>query len=196
MIWYIKGIAQDLVGNIVVVECGGVGYGVCTPNAHSISIDDAVELYIHSHWGSEQGPSLYGFSSKEERAIFQLMIGCPGVGPKIAVSALSQIDAGSFLAAIRSGDSKVLSSLSGIGKKRAEQIIVQLRDRISKLELPESAGGGGVASDLSKVSEVLESLGYSRTEISGAADYLRRDHASGSFDELLRKALSFLSKKV
>jgi len=148
------------------------------------------------HWNQEQGPSLYGFETIAERDCFRLLINCPGVGPKLALSLLEQVDIGNLVGLIQANDIKALSSLKGIGTKKAEQLVLYLKNRINELALnhmPENSN----ANALKQVGQVLESLNYSRTEIQETLIYLHgQQMGTLPLDTLLRKSLAFLSKKI
>ncbi len=152
------------------------------------------------HWNQEQGPSLFGFLSELEKTVFLLIISCSGIGPKIALAALGELTPAQFLQAIQEGNTKALSSVSGIGAKKAEQMILNLKDKVTKLIQTQGIIGTSdetnALAQWSNVTQVLQSLNYSKGEIEAAMRYIGKECAGRSlpFDELLRKALSFLSK--
>ena len=198
MIAYLRGKLKFVHDQTVVLEAAGVGYSLSVPRLGSDKIGDEVEFYVHMHWSPEKGPSLFGFGSEDERTVFQMVIGCSGIGPRIAVALLGQMTAVDFLLAVQSGNDKALSSVNGIGIKKAEQMVVQLRDKASRLIESGVVSSDGSLEGWQKVSEVLVSLNYSRGEIANAMGYIRQQHAGkgSSFDELMRSALLFLSKNV
>lgn len=198
MIDYINGSVKSVDISSVTVDIGNIGLCVHVPFPAAFKIEDKANLHLYMHWNQEQGPSLYGFSSVAERAVFLIVIGCSGVGPKIGMAVLVDLGVEAFLDAVQRGDDTALSKVSGIGPKKAEQMIVQLKHKVAKLiksgVVVESSG------DLVKwqeISDVLSSLHYSRPEISAAMKYVSDNYAkdSCSFDQLIRHALSFLSKK-
>lgn len=178
----------------------GVGYAVFVPEISSFLVDQQVTLYIHFHWNQENGPSLYGFEDPLEKQIFQLIISCPGIGPKIGLAALSKMPAATFVAAIVGEDVKALSSISGIGLKKAEGMLVYLKNKVEKLvlEQPQVIAGNNAARYFTELSQALTALNYSRMEVSAALDHVRSLEESKNliFDGLLRKALVYLSKRV
>ena len=197
MIGFSKGTIKHAQEDSLLIMTESIGYEVFVPNATGYTLNSAIELFIHSHWNQEQGPSLFGFAQREEKSVFQLALKCPGVGPRLALTIIESIGASAFIQAIASEDIGVLSSISGIGKKKAEQLIVQLKHQVAKLIEKGVTFQATSLAELQKVSEVLSSLNYSRPEINHALDRLKKEEISNiSFDVLLRKALSFLSKRA
>lgn len=201
MINFIKGTVLNRNENLVTIDVQGIGFQVQIPDTSIIMKGEPVSLYIYLQWHQEQGPVLFGFSSELEKTTFQLIISCSGIGPKIALAILSAMKPTSFLKAIQTDDQKCLSAVNGIGAKKAEQIIVQLRHKVTKL-----LESGVVIEDdrafeqWKNISEVLTSLHYSRSEVSNALQYVQQEAGSSdahlTFDYLLRKALAFLSKRT
>ncbi len=181
----------------VTIGVAGVGLGVAVSDESGFVPKQEVTLHTHFHWTQEQGPSIFGFLRLFEKQAFQLLIGCPGVGPKMALSLLGQLRAEDLLQALVAGDTRGLSALNGIGPKKAEQLIVQLRSKAEEL-LARGAGEGVDAHVVQwqQVSQVLASLNYSRPEISQALQFVREKHGgTQSFDALVRHALAFLAKR-
>lgn len=136
MIVYLRGILAEKDIAKVVVECGGVGYEAAIP----ISTFDRlpaeggdVMLYTH-HEVREDAQLLFGFATKQERDMFELITSVSGVGPKLALAVLSGLTVGDLQLAVSQGDAKRLASVKGIGKKTAERIVVELRDKINPIE--------------------------------------------------------------
>ncbi|MFC1842417.1 Holliday junction branch migration protein RuvA [Candidatus Dependentiae bacterium] len=201
MLDYIKGSIKSVNQASVTVDIGAIAFclQVATPSAFGVG--QKVEFYSYMHWNQENGPSLFGFLSEIEKEIFLLVISCSGVGPKLGLAVLQDIGPQAFLDAVSQEDDRLLSKVSGIGAKKAEQIIVHLKHKVSKLiqsgAIIEALGQTGTISRIHEVSDVLKSLNYSRQEISAAMNYLGKNHTKQdfSFDQLVRHALSFLSKK-
>lgn len=194
---YMTGMVRDVKEKSVVLEVGSFGLLLQVPQAHKLTKDTQVMLHTYLHWNQENGPSLYGFHSLLERQVFLLIIDCPKIGPSIALSALSHFTAGQFLECITSQNDKQLSKVNGIGTKKAEQLIVQLKHKVQKLI---SSGSVVVESQdnfvhWQHVSEVLLSLNYSKTEVSKALNHLSEKYQEQNYalDQLIRTALSFLS---
>ncbi len=120
----------------VVVECAGVGYRLAV-SAHTLQQVPAVgaEVFLHSHLiMRDDGMHLFGFSSEDERSLFLLLLGVQGVGPKVALAVLSGGTTGELLNAIAAGDAKRFQAVPGIGKRTAERIIVELREKVGEGE--------------------------------------------------------------
>lgn len=199
MIYSLKGMVIALEQALLVIDVQGVGYGVQVVHPEIYSLQQPVTLLTFVHWNQENGPQLFGFSSAFERQTFMILVGCSGIGPKMALGILSQISPADLVSSVLVGDVKTLSSLKGVGPKKAESLILQLQDKVKKLESHQEAAAPGEQSalllNLKNVSEVLASLSYSRTEVSQALDHLKSQAtAASSFDELVRKALGFLAK--
>ena len=181
-----------------VVMVGGVGYMVTIPDCATVILGSVIELVVYHHWVAEKGPSLFGFFSESEKQLFLALISVPKIGPSIAVSLMAQGGLAGLCDIILSQSSDRLSSFSGIGPKKANQIIASLYDVVQKLVSTgkisidtESSGGA-----LYDVQEALKNLTYSPTEIKNAVRYLNDKYGKDSVgvDVLLRSALSFLAK--
>ncbi len=201
MITILQGIVVKKNEQEVTILVSGIGFLLQMPHPECCEIQKEVTLYTYLHWNQESGPHLFGFSSELEKTVFLLIISCSGIGPKIALAILSELSPALFLQAIHNNDEKILSSVSGIGAKKAEQLIVSLRHKVSKLIssgiLQDQTHSTEAFEQWTQVIQVLQSLNYSRTEIDSAMNYLRTQHTSAqTFDFLLRSSLSFLSKKT
>ena len=106
---------------------GMMGIALQVPSAQAFVTDVPLKIYSYLHWSSENGPSLFGFAQPLDRSVFKVIISCSGIGPKIALAVLADLGAQGFLHAITIGDEQMLSKVSGIGKKKAEQIIVVIK---------------------------------------------------------------------
>lgn len=199
MLSSIKGVVTAAEAGLITVDSGHLGFAVNVPLTVQCVIDTPIRLFVYMHWNPEQGPSLYGFDKELDKAVFLLIISCSGIGPKIALAILSQMGGSAFIQAIQQGNEDALSNVSGIGQKKAEQMIVQLKHKVSKLLKAglQLEDGQGVM-DMHDVTQVLTSLNYSRSEINGAVSWLHEQNKGMTvpFDKLVRQALSFLSKKA
>jgi len=198
MIDYIVGIIQNIHDKGATVMVNGLGFACHIPQAQKLKMGDKVELFSYLHWNQEKGPSLYGFLTELERATFLMIIDCPKIGPGIACNILSQLQAPQFLEIVTSQNEAALSSINGIGTKKAEQLIMQLKHKVSKL-----ISSGAVQTDMQQefvqwqnVNDVLTSLNYSKQEIGSAMKYLTETYSDQNYslDKLLRAALGYLSK--
>jgi len=199
MITRLSGAIVEVTEQSLTLDVQGVGYGVHVPNAQKFSNGQSIILFVATHWNQENGPSLFGFATAFERTLFTLIVSCSGIGPKIALSILSQMTPTHFLNVIQSADESALSAINGIGPKKAEQLMVHLKHKVAKL-----VDQGGVVIDDSEptsvrhnVAQVLKSLHYSKQEITAAMHYINEKHPSHTvpFDQLMRHALGFLAKQ-
>jgi Holliday junction DNA helicase RuvA len=179
-----------------VIDVGGVGYRVTIPLSTFYRIGEPgseVTLLTHTHV-REDALALFGFLTPVEQALFERLIAVSGVGPKLAVGVLSGIEAPDLVTALRANDLARLTRIPGVGKKTAERLVLELKDKLP--ELPESAAvpaaPGGAAED---VASALVHLGYSRPEAERAAERAVREHGADRFEDLLRFALQVVSRR-
>ncbi len=198
MLYYVSGPVTVLEPGLAVVDCGGVGYGcrVTAYTAGQLKLNQSARLYITESI-REDAFDLYGFISKEEQRCFELLTSVTGVGPKAAMAILSAGGPQNFTLAVMTGDEKLLTAAQGVGKKIAQRIILELKDKV---------GGGAVELDFSGPSVVepvdkgnkfmahaaLQELGYSPAEIHSA---LKGVDASASTEEMVRYALRAMVMK-
>jgi Holliday junction DNA helicase RuvA len=197
MIGLLRGQLAEKRTNQVLVDVGGVGYQVAIPLSTFYALGelrDDVTLLIHTHL-REDAISLYGFITAREKQFFELLLSASGVGPTLALKILSGMSVEELVPAIRAGDLVRLTRIPGVGRKTAERIVVELRDRLAAMEVadvPErvTAGGGQMEAD---VISALLNLGYDRriaeTGVAAAAK-----EAGAGFEALLRAALQQLSQ--
>src|SRR3990167_1410961 len=196
MIGYLKGVITNLSSQKALIQTdSGIGFEINLVKTDKLAKDKPAEFFIYTHWNQENGPSLFGFFTQEEKAIFELVISCNGIGPKMGVSILSQIEPAIFVNAIKDGNTKILSSINGIGPKKAEQLVFHLKNKVSDLKNLDIINKS-LANHFDEISQVLGSLNYSKTEITETFNYLNNNFEKYdfNFDELLRKSLSFLAK--
>lgn len=200
MINYIKGTLSEIENGLIVVEANGVGYEIFVPSTLISNLPPkGSDVKIYTYFSvKEDSQSLYGFFYKEDREIFTKLIGVNGVGPKAALAILSIMGSDELRMAIITGDAKSISLAPGVGRKTSERIILDLRDKISGMDLagkmskvPESSLGvsfSGADGPVTLALEALSSLGYSRIE---AARMLSRFDIKEnmSTEDILRAAL-------
>jgi len=182
----------------ITVAMGAIRFRIAVAIPASFKTTEPIDLYVYMHWNQENGPSLFGFTSELERSVFLLVTGCSGIGPKIGLSVLTDLGPQAFLEAVQTGNDQMLSKVSGIGAKKAEQMIVQLKHKVAKLVKSGILQTiGGTIGKMQEVSDVLTSLKYSRLEVNAAMKHLNDNYTKLDypFDQLVRYALSFLSKK-
>ena len=194
MIGRLSGTLVEKQPNQVIVDVGGVGYQVLIPLSTFAalgSLNDPVTLLIHTHLREDQ-LQLFGFLTARERRMFELLISVTGIGPGLALRVLSGKPADELLAAIRRGEVERLVGIPGIGKKTAERIVMELRDRVAELapETPSAAPLSGVGAD---VASALLNLGYDRREVDDVLARALRAHPGASFEFVFRAALAELS---
>ena len=195
MISFVSGKLKSIDDDVVVVDIGTMGLTLHVAHTNAFKIDQKIELQVHMHWNQENGPKLFGFETDIEKKVFLLVIGCSGIGPKIGLAVLRDLGAERFLEAVQMEDDKVLSSVGGLGPKKVEQVIVQLRSKVAALAKSDMPMHGA-SKDWQNVSDVLTSLNYSRAEITRTMKFLKKNYAGSpvQFDGLVRHALSFLSR--
>ena len=133
MVDYFIGVVKEARDQEIVLDLGMIGLSLQVPSAQFFAIGSSSTVYSYLHWNAENGPTLFGFALPLDRSIFRVIISCSGIGPKIALAVLADLGAQGFLHAISVGDDQMLSKVNGIGKKKAEQIIVQLKHKVATL---------------------------------------------------------------
>ncbi len=187
MIEYLEGNLARKSTTEVVVDCGGVAYlvHVSLNTTSQLPASGSVKVLIHTHF-SDNGQRLYGFSSESERSLFRILQGVRGVGPALALTLLSHEPADRLLGRLRDGDVNGLTRVKGIGRKTAERLLVELRDRLGALG---PSFGGDQARENALV-QGLMSLGLNEAEAATRARRVLRDATpEAELDELLRRAL-------
>ena len=197
MLYYVSGPVTILEPGLAVIDCGGVGYGcrITAYTAAQLKVNQSARLYITESI-REDAFDLYGFSSKEEQHCYELLTSVNGVGPKAAMAILS---AGpqNFTLAVMTGDEKLLTAAQGVGKKIAQRIILELKDKMggSSAELDFSFGisvAPAQTSNAGLATAALQELGYSSSEIAAA---LKGVDPNASTEEMVRFALRAMVMK-
>ena len=200
MFYYLKGIAAHVAPNLAVIDCGGVGYA-CRTTSYTLSalqVGQEAKLYTHLNV-REDAMELYGFATENETNCFQMLISVSGVGPKAALSILSANTPEGLATAIITGNEKALTVAPGVGKKIAQRVLLELKDKLAKGQLPaagESYGGSGLTvipqDKTSEATAALAVLGYGPAEINLALKGL--DLAALSLEDIVRQALKKMLK--
>ena len=199
MIAFVRGTAVDMTENSVIVEIGGIGYEIYMTGTDLSQIHMGEEVKIHTYFNvREDAMQLYGFRSKDDLQMFKLLLGVNGVGPKAAVGVLAGITADELRFAILSDDVKTLSKAPGIGKKTAQKLILELKDKMKLEDAFEiklaheqekaAAGLGEVSDGRQEAVEALVALGYSSTDALRAVRKVT-DVAPDDVEGLLKAAL-------
>jgi len=178
----------------LIVDVGGVGYDVQVPLSTFYAVGEPgarVTLRIHTHV-REDALQLFGFGSALELQIFERLLAVNGIGPKLALAVLSGIEPDALIRAVRQSDVGRLTTIPGVGKKTAERLIIELRDRLPKMDLaePSEAPGDSVRGD---VLSALLNLGYQRSGAEKAIDKVLRRDDGRDFEPLLREVLKELA---
>ena len=196
MIGLLRGRLLEKRPNQVILDVGGVGYLVAVPLSTFAALGELhaeVTLLIHTHV-REDALSLYGFLSAREKHLFELLLGASGVGPTLALKILSGMNVEELVPAIRTGDLGRLTKIPGVGRKTAERMVVELKDKLeavaAEAEKPAAASPAGVEAD---VKSALVNLGYDERTAEAAVAEGRRRSGSSGFEQLLRVTLSALS---
>ena len=199
MIAFVRGTAVDMTENSVIVEAGWIGYEIYMTGTDLSQIHMGEEVKIHTYFNvREDAMQLYGFRSKDDLQMFKLLLGVNGVGPKAAVGVLAGITADELRFAILSDDVKTLSKAPGIGKKTAQKLILELKDKMKledafELKLAHEqemavAGLGEISDGRLEAVEALVALGYSSTDALRAVRKVT-DVAPDDVEGLLKAAL-------
>ena len=200
MIYYVSGPVTVLEPGLAVIDCGGVGYG-CRITAYTsgqLKLNQNARLYITESI-REDAFDLYGFISKEEQRCYELLTSVNGVGPKAAMAILSSGGPQNFTLAVMTGNDKMLTAAQGVGKKIAQRIILELKDKIGGggMELDFSGGAAAAApvqtgNNAALAHAALQELGYSAAEINAA---LKGVDPAATTEEMVRYALRAMVMK-
>jgi Holliday junction DNA helicase RuvA len=184
---------------IVTLDVHGVGYDLAVPlgtigRARSKASEGLVTLFVHTHL-RQDALELFGFSSELERKVFRLLLGVPNVGPKIALAVLSALPAPELAQAVVGEDRARLNKVPGVGKKTAERLVLELREKLLKLGPVEAAKGSGSSAhvDGEKLMGALTNMGYRPAEAERAISALKERLGREPLSDLLRAALAELS---
>lgn len=201
MFYYVSGIVAHVEPYMAVIDCGGVGYACRTTSytLSSVKKGDKAKLFTYLNV-REDAMELYGFATAEELNLFQQLISVSGVGPKAALSILSASTPANLALSIITGDEKALTCAQGVGKKIAQRVILELKDKLAKgqnISAGERYGGTGVTiipeNKLSEASAALAVLGYSQSEINLALKGIDLD--SLTLEQIIKAALKKMMKQ-
>ncbi len=197
MIGHLKGTVIAKSPERVLLEVGGVGYEVHIPVSTYYELDRlgdgaAASLHVHTHL-REDAISLYGFWTETEKRLFERLIGVSGIGPRLARVILSGLPPAELIRAIAGGDLVRLSGIPGVGKKTAERMVLELRDKVRELAAePEAVAAAGPGDE--DLVSALVNLGYKRPLAERAVIEARRAAPEADFSDLLRASLKRLSR--
>lgn len=197
MYYYVNGTVAEIGPNLAVIDCGGVGYACATTNytLAQLKRGEQAKLYTYLHV-REEIFDLYGFSTQVELSSFKMLLGVSGVGPKAALAILSSGTPDQLALSIVTGDEKSLTGVPGIGKKIAQRIILELKDKLAKEQTGFDARMGTLSpipagGKTQEAASALAVLGYSSQEISAA---LKGVDAALPVEEMIRIALKKMAR--
>ncbi len=198
MLYYVSGAVAILEPGLAVIDCGGVGYGcaITAYTAAQLKLNQNARLYVTESI-REDAHDLYGFATKEEQRCYQLLTSVNGVGPKAAMAILSAGGPQNFTLAVMTGDEKMLTAAQGVGKKIAQRIILELKDKIGGADTALDFSGPSVAAPVASnaaalAHAALQELGYSPAEINAALKGVKPDATT---EEMVRHALRAMVMK-
>ena len=198
MFYYVNGTVTELEAGLAVIDCGGVGYACATTNytLSQLKKGERAKLYTYLNV-REDAMELFGFASQSELRSFKLLIGVSGVGPKAALSILSATTPQQLAMAVVMGDEKALTAAQGVGKKIAQRIILELKDKLAKEQGSFDAGSGAAvlpvqSNKAGEAAAALAVLGYGSQEISAALKGI--DMEALPLEEIIRQSLKKMVK--
>jgi holliday junction DNA helicase RuvA len=199
MIAFLRGRILDKHPNRIVIDVNGVGYELFVPLSTYYDVGEPgteITLHVHTHV-REDALQLYGFLTTLEQQLFERLIAISGIGPKLAVAVLSGIDTDELVASIQRADVARLTRIPGVGKKTAERIVLELKDRLADVA-PSAATGGVVGPQIDHVRDdlvsALQNLGYHRPLAEKAVAAVRARDGSAAFEDALKGALRELMR--
>lgn len=194
MIARLRGEVVERSAGRLVVDVSGVGYEVFVPTRVGEAARDQVTLLVHTSV-REDAITLFGFATNDEKNCFEALIGVSGIGPKLGLACLSGLDAPALARAVNAGDVRALSQVSGIGKKTAERMVLELKGKLSAAEVDGVGPGAVVKSVDDSLPLALAQLGYKRSEIDLALSHLAElGKAAAPLPERIQLSLQRLSR--
>jgi Holliday junction DNA helicase RuvA len=199
MFEYIQGTLKHIGSDYVVVDINGVGFKIFT-RVNSIAgiVDKEEELKLFNYLNVRENEiSLYGFATKQELELFELLINVSGIGPRVALNILNSTNAKDLVTAIAFEDIKALTKLPGVGKKTAQKILLELKDKLSINDIDEDMRPSEFQNENNSMSEAilaLESLGYDSMESTKAVSKVSNKNPDLSVEELIKNALKELAR--
>jgi Holliday junction DNA helicase RuvA len=197
MIAHLSGTLLEKHPNLIILDVHGVGYEITIPVSAFSSLPEKgqpVQLHVHTHV-REDALSLFGFLTAADKTLFEKLITVSGIGPSLAIKALSGLTAGDLVAAIRSGAIEQLVRIPGVGKKTAERMVLELRDKLDLAGVPDRASASAKSRFGATEEDVISALmnfGANRASAEGAVNKARSASEPNDFDELFRRALKLV----
>ncbi|MBI3934746.1 MAG: Holliday junction branch migration protein RuvA [Acidobacteria bacterium] len=203
MIAYLRGKLLSKKANKALVDVAGVGYEVTIPVSTFYELGEIgseVSLHVYTHV-REDILALYGFRTEREKTLFEKFLSISGVGPKMAIAILSGLEPQDLIPALRSGNVALLTHIPGVGRKTAERLVLELREKLDDMAVslgeptPVPAPAGKLTGVDGDVFSALVNLGYARPAAEGAVREVRQENPAEDFDALLRASLRILARK-
>lgn len=195
MIAFLKGYVEELSPGMVMLDVQGVGYRVeiSAQTFEQLKPETEVKLLIHHHI-TDNDQRLFGFYTREEKELFEQLITVKGVGPKLGLTIVSGLPANLLIEAIAGSDSATLSRVPGIGKKTAERIALELKDKIGNVDIASGHRPAAMTGITGEVISALESLGFKKKEAEQAAIKVLNEEDVHTAQEAIKKALAMLNR--
>ena len=200
MIAFLRGRIVDKQPNRIIIDIQGVGYDVHVPLSTFYEIGEVgtdIALRVHTHV-REDALQLYGFLTELERQLFERLIAISGIGPKLAVAVLSGMDPRDLVTAVQRADIARLTGIPGVGKKTAERIVLELKDRLTQIVMPAAADTAPLASGADRLRadllSALQNLGYHRPQAEKAIEAAVKSMTDATFEQALKSALRELMR--
>jgi len=200
MIAFLNGILRKKEPVLSIIECGGVGYEVNTPLSTFDKLPEQgkqVQLHIHYSFNQMDGERLFGFFTSEEKQLFRLLINISKVGPKLALAVLSGLPLNDLIRAVQMGDVSLIATIPGIGKKSAERLIIELKDKVGSIGSTDMISSGGHSSSdiVLEAESALLTLGYKQIEVRKIISNLLKENEFSSSEEIVKTAIKAMYKK-
>ncbi|MCK5050900.1 MAG: Holliday junction branch migration protein RuvA [Candidatus Cloacimonetes bacterium] len=197
---YLKGVLSEKYPTIIVVDCNGVGYELFIPLSTYDKLPETgkeVKILVHYSFNESDGVRLFGFYTDEEKLLFRQLINISKVGPKLALSVLSGLSIADLIRAVQMGDVDLITTIHGIGKKSAERLIIELKDKVGDINSIHLDGDyPGTDAELVKDAETaLLTLGYKRYDARKIISKLMKDNDFSTSEEITKAAIRALYKK-
>ena len=197
---YLKGILSEKYPTTIVIDCTGIGYELFIPLSTYDKLPEIgkeVKVLVHYSFNETDGVRLFGFFSDEEKVLFRQLINISKVGPKLALSVLSGLSIADLIRAIQMGDVNLITTIHGIGKKSAERLIIELKDKVGDITSESLVGNYiGIDSELIQDAETaLLTLGYKRYDVRKTISKLMKENEFSTSEEITKAAIKALYKK-
>ncbi len=198
MIERIQGVVVAAGNGAITLMVHGIGMRIVVPRSEQYQLQNSHMVYTATIWSAEQGPQLFGFMAERERDFFELLVSCPGVGPRLAVTVLAHTTVTACAVAIAQNKIAVLSAIKGIGTKKAEAMSMHLRDKVAPFAYQVEGESAAATEQLFyEAEQTLLALKYSSGEVHRALIAIRQGALADkeyTFDHIVRRALQYLAK--